>query len=357
MMSFTDQRILAALLAADGRPVPLGAAPSERFVDLCRQHRLCGLVHPSLSAARTEVPAPILGALRETVHKTLVDNLILLKALHDTAAALDEEGIGFVLLKGASLLGFLYPEIQLRPMSDLDILIREKDWRKVADTLQPRGYRLPDPEEERFYGESWYHQLLETPGPPSCRVEIHWNLESVERSRVDPDQLIHDAVPCEIEGERFLRLCDDHLLLHLSVHLAHHYERPALLWVEDLRRLLQRGRLDWARIRRTAGEWGVENCLAYSLGYVERVFPGSLPSPARSFRFSPARRLILGAFRTEDPALPHRPLEGHPLRHAVSMVLLDRWRDVARYIGSHSVRRIRRAMARPEPGKGLPAAG
>ncbi|MCI0408624.1 MAG: nucleotidyltransferase family protein, partial [Acidobacteria bacterium] len=238
-------------------------------------------------------------------------------------------------------------EIQLRPMTDVDLLIREKDWPKVADTLRSRGYRLPAAESENYYAENWYHQLVESSGTPPTNLEFHWNLESVERSRIDPEELIHEAVACEIEGERYLRLGDHHLLVHLAVHLAHHYQAPALIWAEDIRRLIERGDLDWQRIRRTAKDWGVENCLAYSLGYVERAFPGTLPDQARVFRFSPARRLIMNAFRTEDPSLPHQPVRGRPLRHAVSMVLLDRWRDVARYIAVHSFRRATRTAAVP----------
>jgi hypothetical protein len=347
MSSYSQERLMLSLLrGGDPSPSEFGAVHSGSFLQLCRQHRVTGLVYQQ-AAREPALAEAILPGLREAARKTLVDNLVLLKALRDVAAALSEEGVGFVVLKGASLLGFLYPEIQLRPMTDVDLLIREKDWPKVGDTLQTRGYRLPEVESERYYAENWYHQLVESSGIPPTNLEFHWNLESVERSRIDPEELIHEAVPCEIDGEPYLRLSDHHLLVHLAVHLAHHYQAPALLWAVDLRRLIERGELDWGKIGSTAKAWGVENCLAYSLGYVERAFPGTLPAAARAFRFSPARRLIMRAFRTEDPALPHQPVGGRPLRHAVSMVLLDRWRDVARYIAVHSFKRATRAAALP----------
>ena len=345
MASFASERLLLSLLREEVQsPSPDAIADPSAFVELCRRHRVASLIYQAASRREGALPPEALAALREATRKTLVDNLILLKALRNLASALTEEGTGFLLLKGASLLGFLYPEIQQRPMTDLDLLIREKDWPKVAETLGGLGYRLPFDEEERYYQEIWYHQLVETPGSPSCYVEFHWNLESVERSRIDPDELIRDALACEIEGEKFLRLCDDHLLLHLAVHLAHHYHDPSLHWVEDLRRLLVLGNLDWERVGTTARMWGVENCLAYSLGYVEKVFPGIVPEPGRRFTLSPLRGAILRGLRTENPALPHRPLGGSPLRHAVSMSLLDRWSDVGRYVAAHSVSRIARAL-------------
>ena len=346
MDSYLHEHLMLSLLRGGAHShAEFTGVQSGTLVELCRLHRVSGLVYQQ--AAKDPAAGAFLSGLREAARKTLVDNLVLLKALKDVTSALSEEGIGFVLLKGAGLLGFLYPEIQLRPMTDVDLLIREKDWPKVRDTLQSRGYRLPAADSERYYAENWYHQLVESPGIPPTNLEFHWNLESVERSRIDPEELIHDAVACEIEGEPYLRLGDHHLLVHLAVHLAHHYQSPALIWAVDIRRFIEGRELDWQRIRRTAKDWGVENCLAYSLGYVERAFPGTLPPQAGGFRFSPARRLIMNAFRTEDPSLPHQPLGGRPLRHAVSMVLLDRWRDVARYIAVHSFRRATRTTALP----------
>jgi putative nucleotidyltransferase-like protein len=347
MNSFANERLILSLMGREG-PAPDGLAEihSAAFVEVCRSHRVAGLVHRE-AARDPSRTAALLPGLHQAARKTLVDNLVLLRALGDLSSVLSEEGIGFVVLKGASLLGFLYGEIQLRPMTDLDLLIRQKDWPKLADTLHSRGYRMPAAGEERYYARNWYHQLVESPATPPTNLEFHWNLESVERSRIDPEELIHEAVPCEIDGRSYLRLCDDHLLLHLSVHLAHHYQSPALIWVEDLRRLIGSGRLDWERIGRTARSWGVANCVAYSLRYVERAFPGTLPAEARGFRLSLARRLILGGFGTGNPALPHRTLEGRPLRHAVSMILLDRWKDVARYVATHSVSRAARATGRP----------
>jgi hypothetical protein len=312
------------------------------FADLCRRHRAAGLAYQALVSESRPWPATILEPLKEARQKTLIDNLVLLKVLGETATALEENGIPFVVLKGASLLEVLYPEIQLRPMTDIDLLIRKPDWPAVAQALGRRGYILPSAVAERYYSDTWYHQLVESPDWPPCFVELHWNIESSERSRVDPDELFRDAVRFVVDGRTYLRLSDEHLLLHLLVHLAHHYTDPSLHWMVDLRLLLKGKEFDWDRIEATARAWRVRNALAYSLAFLDRVFPGSVPAEARRFRLSPARRLILKTLKTPDPTLLHRRLEGSPLRHIVSMTILDRWRDVSRYIWVHSVQRLRR---------------
>ena len=318
-----------------------GADPAA-LVELCRAHRVAGIAHQGATRLRPRYDSALAG-LRQAAHKTLVDNLVLLKALKETSAILRAEGIEFVLLKGASLLALLYPEIQLRPMTDIDFLIPKGAWPHLAAALRKKGFVTPSGKEEKFYWETWYHQLVRSPWSVSTNLEFHWNLESVERSRIDPEDLFRRAVVCELDGERYMRLGDDDLLIHLAVHLAHHYERPALIWVEDLRRLLRQGTFDWQRIERTARGWGVENCLAYSFGYVERAFPGTLPPPAQRFQFSPLRRYLLGRLSTDNPALPHAPVSGIK-RHVVSMLLLDRWWDAARYIAAHAGMRAARLL-------------
>src|SRR6185295_12233086 len=70
----------------------------------------------------------------------------------------------------------------------------------------------------------------------------------------------------------------------------------------------------------------------------------TVPPPAGRFALSPARRAILRGVGSANPILPHRALAGSALRHAVSMALLDRWSDVARYVAAHSVSRLGRAL-------------
>jgi len=354
MIPYHEENLLLRLLGG-APPAVAGAEPVDaaRFVELCRRHGVAGMAREAMAHGQATWPPSIQEGLKQVARKTLVDNLALLRALREAAAALDEAGIDFILLKGVSLLGFLYPQIEQRPMTDMDLLIHEDDWPSVSAALKRRGCAMPGPESEKSLGEDWYNQLVEIPGTPPCSLEIHWNLESIERSRIDPTVLFRDAVPCVIEGRSYLRLGDDHLFLHLAVHMAHHYESPSLHWAEDIRRLLLQGALDWDRIESTATSWGVRNCLAYSLGYLEQLFPGAVPGPGRRFGWSPARRLILGGLGATNPILPHRDLGRSPLRHAVSMVLLDRWRDAARYIARHATQRVARTLGRG-PGRGAP---
>ncbi|MFQ5766639.1 MAG: nucleotidyltransferase family protein [Acidobacteriota bacterium] len=340
MTPFTEQHLLLDLLRGSPPAIPPSGLDADLFLKLVADHGLAGLIHPRIPSSDPAWPASLSRALKERWRKTLADNLILVEALREVGSLLQDNGLEFIVLKGGSLLGFLYPEIHLRPMADLDLLIRPKDWPAVARLLGARNYRLPSPEEERRDRRHGYCHTVETPPTPTCSIEFHWDLESVGRNRIDRDELFRSAVTCTIEGGSFKRLCDDHLLLHLAMHMAHHFTRPSLHWVEDLRRLLRVGRLDWPRVADLARVWRMENCLAYSLGYLEKLFPASLPEPGRLFRLSPVRSMIMRRLQSPEPLLPHLPMETSPLRFLVTLLLLDRWTDAARYLAVHTVRRL-----------------
>ena len=340
-----ERTLVATLRGATVPDADRARLDQHALLDLIERHRLAGVVRRHVQAAEDGHWASALEeALVTASRKTLADNMVLVEALRSIEEVLRAADISFVVLKGASLLGFLYPEFDGRFMTDLDLLIRQDDWPRVAAALRTRGYKMPTGEQERYYSQAWYHQLVETPAFPSCAVEFHWNIESTERSRVDPVDLANRSVAFELDDTSYRRLCDDDLLLHLAVHLAHHFDRPSLHWVEDLRRLLLNSTFDWAVIESRARQWQVLNCLAYTFCYVERVFPGTLPPAARRIVLSPARRFVLQLLGTTDPTLPHRPLADKPLRHAVSMALLDRWWDALRYVAKHTILRLGRPL-------------
>ena len=101
----------------------------------------------------------------------------LASTLASTASSLFEEGISFVALKGAALAFRDYPDPALRPMGDLDLLLR--DPARLADAtraLLARGWRaLFDTPRHRVFAredERVVRPATEDPANP-IRIELH----------------------------------------------------------------------------------------------------------------------------------------------------------------------------------------
>ena len=84
------------------------------------------------------------------MHKAYVHNAIKnLELYHEISkvlAALQDNAIPVIVLKGAALAALVYPNIALRPMRDVDLLIRDDDIWSVDKIILQLGYeniRIP----------------------------------------------------------------------------------------------------------------------------------------------------------------------------------------------------------------------
>ena len=64
----------------------------------------------------------------------------------------------------------------------------------------------------------------------------------------------------------------------MSLHLAYHYFDARLLWLYDLHLLCRAFPIDWETAMARGREWGMSTIFGLTLAYVEKVFPGSIPS-------------------------------------------------------------------------------
>ena len=208
-------------------------------------------------------PASMPDATRTTLaqayYGTVARNMLLYRELERVLAVLGEGEIPVIVLKGAALAATLYPNIGLRPMGDLDLLVPRSLMEKAVQTARSFGYREIYPELvpgiNRVIG---YHVHLKGGlQAPAC-VELHWSLMGGDNDWRSPPmewfwkqaELISSSVGGEqgsIEGSRTLTPTAH--LLYLAAHLMlHHGESQArLLWFYDIHLLINRWgeRLNW----------------------------------------------------------------------------------------------------------------
>ena len=262
-------RLLLECLArrpGEGPAAALDGLPPAAWQALVRsavRHDVAPLLHHRLAAAAPRAPVPprLVRALREAYLRTAARNMLLRQALSKVLAALRRDAIPVIVLKGAHLMEVVYDTIALRPMSDIDVLVRRSDVRQAEADLAALGYILatPSPARRRHYEESHFH--LPYWGPGGVVIEVHWDLaEPAGPVRVDLDGLWERASPVTLADVETLALSPEDLILHLCFHAAyqHRFEmglRPLCDIAETVRRFEED--LDWRRLERTATAWGV----------------------------------------------------------------------------------------------------
>jgi hypothetical protein len=105
-------------------------------------HGLVPLLYSHLQTAGIAIPpaikAEILGYYMQHAHATRVRTQVLT----DILTCFQKAGID-VLVKGAALAHLVYPQPVLRPMRDLDILVRAEDAYRAYALLPEIGFTLP----------------------------------------------------------------------------------------------------------------------------------------------------------------------------------------------------------------------
>ncbi len=222
----------------------------QALYDLAEQERVAGLLY---DAARSHAlcPPAIQRRLHDFAAYTAVQNRMRLAALGDALDDLAAAGVPAILLKGAALLEAFYSHPPLRPMVDLDLLVRKADAATALAQLTAAGYRAVDLGPHAHSTLTFENEiLLIGPGPQAAMLEVHWSLfdSPHHQARIPEAWLWQSARPLHAAGRPALILGDEAQLLHLCGHLAlHHAGQPDLLWLHDVAEVLHHvhRRIDW----------------------------------------------------------------------------------------------------------------
>ena len=141
----------------------------DQLCDATLRHGVGPLLYAELKErGADDIPAPLLHSLRGQYFANLARNILIYHELRAILELFWSEGLQAILLKGAALAGTVYPNIALRPMSDVDLLIRVHDLPWVQEMLTARGYVFyPDRAREfdRSFGRAKTF-TRQTPYPP-----------------------------------------------------------------------------------------------------------------------------------------------------------------------------------------------
>lgn len=246
--------------------------------------------HLARPGRREKVPPEALAAFEEAYRQTSMKNLQIYGALRRVLTALAEAGVPVILLKGAFLARWVYGDIGLRPMSDLDCLCHKEDedllWRVLdglGAELDTQGKTLLADEKRLRVVEHFSHP------PPRflgkiVRIEVHFHLFSSAVSNFAQvgNDLWNRSIVHNWDGLPVRSLSWEHQILHLTSHLYNHLKDGAisLSWLADLHEILRQHRetLDWNELCKMAADLRVEHECQEVFALLKEPWPHPTPS-------------------------------------------------------------------------------
>lgn len=250
MSSFTRaQRFMLDALHIDGGPSHMVAMDKEGWAEFARlvcMHRLEPMLHFKLMHWGEAIPSGIREQLQDGYRSQTIRNLALYRELVIVARILGDAGIPFIALKGAYLARFSYSQPGLRPMRDLDLLVKPEQAVQAFDTLTARGYRSsfggsPD----AYFVDRIHLPPLRSPG--GIAIELHHHLTSLAISKSEFEEKVWaSSVERTIGGKGVSFPCDEDMLLHLCIHASFDHQLDlGPLALLDIAMLVETERVDW----------------------------------------------------------------------------------------------------------------
>ena len=216
-----------------------------------------------------DLPEGVRQELRLCLLTSAARNTRLFIQLGQVLPALQRASIPTIVLKGAHLAALVYPDPALRPMADIDLLVRPEHLSRCDQVLCELGYGPSRrPWIERDFTRV-HHHLPPYGKPGASPLEIHWSIaQPTSPFQVQVEHLWQNALPSEMAGIPALILSPEHFLLHLCIHTCYDDRfigklRPIADVAETLH--VYASEIDWEQVTRVAFEWRVTRCAYLTL--------------------------------------------------------------------------------------------
>jgi hypothetical protein len=244
---------------------------------------------PLLHEATKSIDAPsasdeALAELKREYQLTAAHNMLAEHDLKRMLGALNAAGVQVAVLKGTALLNMVYRDPALRPMVDIDLLIRFADRTAALEALGRAGYAPTEPEPfENLNGLYWNERVLCDQSRTSTQLELHWNLLDIPyyASRLSTAQLLKRAQPMNFGDVQGLSLAIDDTLLYLCAHNTFHHQ--GLLWRNDVDVAFfvsrHQAQLDWETLITRATDLDLVLGLQQSILKAEQLWLAPVPVP------------------------------------------------------------------------------
>ena len=236
----------------------------------------------------------------------------LLRATRSALATLQGKGVRALNLKGVGLAARFYPELWLRPTSDVDLLVRPADLARATAALREAGYReFQGPAESVFD----FHHHCSFVTPSRELVEVHFTPACGFQSQFDVEGIFERAKQVELESGPLPVMGLEDALVHMCTHAAHH-RFEGVKWLFDLK-LLARGarQIQWSRAVALARQARVAAAAGMALAEAARRVRAPIPQEVIEALAPGLRRRLLARRASRIPGVGIYPL---------SLVLADR---------------------------------
>lgn len=202
-------------------------------------------------------------------------NLVISKELNNILSLFQSRNIQVIILKGTYLTNYIYPP-GVRPVGDIDLLVKKQDFNKAITALYEIGIKLKD-----YSMPIWIHRefakktTLVPENDNFVPVDLHISLGPYPyMGRVDIKEVWKSSEKVNINGIQVRVLNKEYLLLHALLHLFQHRNENWLVSSCDIALLLKNFKTEFSVVNfvKLVERYQLQYPVRYSLSKVLENF-------------------------------------------------------------------------------------
>ena len=228
------------------------------------------------------MPTDVAETLMATYRTNWIWNRRLRGEQQRIVDAIIARGIDVVLVKGVTLATRYYGEIALRPIGDIDLLVRPEDAADCGRILRTCGYTPLPGREKPTQWHALVNRALAYRGSSGITIDLHWALASLPPyvAAFPQTEIWNCAESLVPSGPSARRLSTADELRFLCYHYAAQHRGGRLIWLVDIAEILRTlpSTWDWQQFVSDTIARGLATPVAVALDAAQRVLPVKIPA-------------------------------------------------------------------------------
>jgi hypothetical protein len=259
------------------------------------------------------------GLLSARYYSNLLSNIHLLDEFYEVLKRLHGKGIQVILLKGVFLIDKVYRNAGLRPMSDVDVLVKKEVLPLIMGEMSEAGYHITPHGHLAFLKEGEFPAL----------IDFHWDIWFPETEDLWKRSIRQSFRFTSGDIEAFA-LDNEDMLIYMSVHQSVNHGMHKLIWLCDIHEFIRicRDNIDWDDFIKRVSGYGIEIPLYSTLSYTKELLKTEIPAEVLE-AFKPLKSNSFKARAYRKTTTNHYTVD---VGHILYLLLLKGWKRRVVYI-------------------------
>ncbi len=237
--------------------------------------RLLPFVYKKLS--RSNPDDLILRSIKGYYRHTWYRNQILIEKLSGVVGLLAPLNIEVLCIKGLALSILYYKDMGMRPMSDIDMVVKPRDANLALKVLQNHGWYDIRTGKQVSHVDDLLIGTRDLVDGKLNALDFHWRLFK-ETYYDEADEILwNNKIPLQYNKLRIHTLNSTDHLLNILVHGMEGNLFPSIRWVSDALIILQNGNINWEHLIKLTADLKYTPFLKSGINYLYSNFNISVP--------------------------------------------------------------------------------